>query len=164
MMTVIGSTATSDLRPRLFSVSIPYLPCFFSGTGDMFAALTVCRFREAATKAKLLNTTSWQSPDDVTAENLPLAKAVEKVLSSMQMVLEKTVEARDQELEANGWGEKERSNAAGVEASRGGDGQDKREYLARTKAGEVRVVRNRQALIAPEIRYKAKRFESAVLE
>jgi len=37
-MSVIGSSATSDGKPRLFRITIPSYPVFFSGTGDMFAA------------------------------------------------------------------------------------------------------------------------------
>ncbi|KAJ4345216.1 proliferating cell nuclear antigen [Didymosphaeria variabile] len=40
-ITIIGSTATSDFTPRLFRIDTPRAPLFFSGTGDMFAALTI---------------------------------------------------------------------------------------------------------------------------
>merc|ERR1711939_1167705 len=42
----------------------------------------------------LLDTAAWMPDDDVPAVELPLAKATEKVLSSMHMVLEKTIQAK----------------------------------------------------------------------
>ncbi|KKK24279.1 pyridoxine kinase [Aspergillus rambellii] len=102
-LTVIGSTITSTGLPRLFRIDVPALDCFFSGTGDMFAALTVARLREAvftAADPDLKNRKSWVSGDEVPATELPLAKAAEKVLASMHDVLEKTMEARDAELAA----------------------------------------------------------------
>ncbi|EMC94950.1 hypothetical protein BAUCODRAFT_47812, partial [Baudoinia panamericana UAMH 10762] len=90
MMTVIGSSATSERKPRMFRISIPALPIMFSGTGDMFAALIVSRFRQAAQQAGVLNKASWRTPDDVAGPDLPLAKAAEKVLASMQAVLKDT--------------------------------------------------------------------------
>ncbi|KAI0483235.1 Ribokinase-like protein [Xylariaceae sp. FL0804] len=46
-MAVVGSTRTSARRPRLFRIHFPVLDGYFSGTGDMFAALMVVRLREA---------------------------------------------------------------------------------------------------------------------
>ncbi|PGH06842.1 pyridoxal kinase [Blastomyces parvus] len=46
-LTIIGSTARSDGSPRLFKIEVPRLDCYFCGTGDMFAAMTVARLREA---------------------------------------------------------------------------------------------------------------------
>ena len=45
-MAVVGSTRTSNLRARLFKILFPAIDCYFSGTGDMFAALMVVRLRE----------------------------------------------------------------------------------------------------------------------
>ena len=98
-LTVIGSTTRSDGSPRLFRVDVPALDCFFSGTGDMFAALTVARLSEAVSAVDGLRATkSWVSPDDVAATDLPLASSTVKVLSSMHSVLERTLESRDAEL------------------------------------------------------------------
>lgn len=109
----------------------------------MFAALTVVRLREAITEAGLGNTASWRSPDDVHATDLPLAKAVEKVLASMHAVLRKTKLARDEVME--------RAEAA---EGRSGEGEKDR-YLMETKAAEVRLVRNMSDLRRPEVRYRA---------
>ena len=157
-MTVVGSTSTSDFAPRIFKIDVPAIDCFFSGTGDMFAALTVVRLREAVTDAGLNSTRSWVSPDDVAAVDLPLAKAAEKVLGSMHTVLVKTKEARDQELQSMGGPlgalEKEKDS-------------EKRTGLRRTKAAEVRVVRCLYNLRAPSVDWTAQaidRSDEAVME
>lgn len=151
LLTVIGSTTLSSGKPRLFRIDVPAIDCFFSGTGDMFAALTVARLREAVfadRNPELPNTKSWVSGDDVRPTELPLAKATEKVLASMHNVLEKTNEARDVEL------------AATAPASGGSEEEvQKKEHLRRTKAGEVRLVRNVRFLREPTVEFKAKEWE-----
>jgi pyridoxine kinase len=146
-LTVIGSTTKSDGVPRLFRIDVPALDCFFSGTGDMFAALTVARLSEAVSDAggNLRGTKSWVSPDAVAAVDLPLAKATVKVLSSMHSVLEKTLLSREAELAI----EAPATDGEGAEA------KEKREYLRRTKAAEVRLVRNTRDLRNPEILFEA---------
>lgn len=149
-LTIIGSTTRSDGVPRLFRVDVPTLDCFFSGTGDMFAALTVGRLREAVANTPGLQTTrSWLSSDDVKATELPLAKATVKVLASMHSILEKTLEARDATLAAlpplcaEGLSEEERA---------------KQEHLRRTKATEVQLVRNTKFLREPVVEFEAKEW------
>lgn len=158
-LTVVGSSKTKDGRPRLFKIQVPKLDCFFSGTGDMFAGLLVARLREACAADGLLERAAWMPDDDVQAVDLPLARAVEKVLSSMQMVLEKTLVARDEELRS--FGQSPGASIGGVEGqgNAGSDSEGKRRYLAETKAAEVRVVRNAKDLIHPEQRYKAQSLE-----
>lgn len=110
----------------------------------MFAALTVARLREAVVAAgdNLQSTKSWVSPDEVPSSALPLAQAMTKVLSSMHSVLERTLEARDAELAA----------AAPIECS-SPEEQQKEEHLQRTKAAEVRLVRNVQFLRDPLVQF-----------
>jgi pyridoxine kinase len=146
-LSVIGSTRTSHMRSRLFRITIPALPIFFSGTGDMFASLMVSRLRQAASEANLLNTASWRSSDEVAAHDLPLAKAAEKVLASMHTVLKDT--AAHYDGAAKTWQED-------VHAGRVDSGRDSKDnelesqrHLVLTKAAEVRVVRNARALIDP---------------
>jgi len=146
---VIGSTARTNGSPRVFKIEVPDIDCFFSGTGDMFAALTVSRLRQAATDAKVATSRSWVSSDDVEAVDLPLAKATEKVVASMQEVLEKTKIARDKEIEAYD---------ASTEALEEKD-SEKRLHLRRTKAAEVRLIRNVNALKSPTRKFKAKKLE-----
>lgn len=117
----------------------------------MFAALTVVRLKEACLRAGVHTTNSWVSPDDVAAADLPLAHATQKVLSSMQMVLERTVRERDREMRM--WESGMRTGGGLDDASDEGGGR--RRHLAETKAAEVRVVRNVRALCEPEERYRA---------
>ncbi|KAH0292232.1 Ribokinase-like protein, partial [Aureobasidium sp. EXF-3399] len=144
-LSIVGSTADSDFNPRLFRLKVPAFPVFFSGTGDMFAALMVARLREACLAADLLTTAHWQPPDEVTATELPLAKAAEKVLASMHLVLKKTMDSRQQELEKME-GTEQLNSGIGEEADKDNE-SDK--YLRLTKAAEVRVVRNWKDLVYP---------------
>lgn len=68
----------------------------------MFAALTVPRLIEAVAAApaehNLPATPSWRSPDHVAPQDLPLARAAQKVLASMQAVLGKTAEACERKM------------------------------------------------------------------
>ncbi|KAF2855389.1 Ribokinase-like protein [Plenodomus tracheiphilus IPT5] len=143
-LTIIGSTATSDHKPRLFRIDTPQLPIFFSGTGDMFAALTVPRLiesvRAASTPEHALHTTpSWRSPDDVPAEELPLAKACQKVLASMQAVLHKTAVSCQEKMEAYDTRMKKVGSGSGDEE----DAEtEKQRHLALMQASEVQVVRH----------------------
>ncbi|KAL4956700.1 Ribokinase-like protein [Aspergillus filifer] len=154
LLTIIGSTTLSNGQPRLFRIDVPAIDCFFSGTGDMFAALTVARLREAVfddSNPNLRNTKSWVSPDEVRPTDLPLAKATEKVLASMHNVLERTIEARDRELAAT---------AAKPETVTGTkEDIQKKEHLRRTKAAEIRLVRNVKFLREPTVGFKAREWE-----
>jgi pyridoxine kinase len=147
-LSIVGSTARRDGSPRCFRIDVPAIDCFFSGTGDMFAALTVVRLREATTSAGLHTVTSWLSPDDVEPVDLPLAKASEKVLGSMHAILQKTKKARDEAL----------ADMEPLALEKGGK-DEKRLSLLMTKAAEVRVVRNLGDLIYPESIFRAQAFE-----
>ncbi|GIZ43291.1 hypothetical protein CKM354_000652300 [Cercospora kikuchii] len=144
-LSIIGSTATSNGTPRLFRITVPALPVFFSGTGDMFAALLVARLKEAAKEHGVLDTLSWRSGDEVKGPELPLAKATEKVLASMGAVLKDT--ARHYEGVS-----KELEQGQDLNEGSGEEGQKEREkerHLRLTRAAEVRVVRNARALREP---------------
>ncbi|KAF2723316.1 Ribokinase-like protein [Polychaeton citri CBS 116435] len=147
-LTIIGSTATSAYTPRLFRITVPALPIYFSGTGDMFAALLVARLRQTANEAGLLNTMSWQSPDEVEATDLPLAKAAEKVLASMHSVLQDTADHYNsvvKQMDEESKRELNEGKGAKAEADK-----DMQRHLRLTRAAEVRVVRNVSALRHPE--------------
>lgn len=138
-LSVIGSTATSDLKPRLFRITVPALPVFFSGTGDMFAACLVARLRQAAKQANLLDRHSWRSADDVAGPDLPLATATEKVLASMHAIL------RDTAAHYTIAAEKIEDAMKSVsEVDR-----ESQKHLRLTRAAEVRVVRNARLLRDP---------------
>ncbi|KAL8896989.1 MAG: hypothetical protein Q9207_007446 [Kuettlingeria erythrocarpa] len=147
-ISVVGSSSRTDGSPRLFKVDIPAIDCFFSGTGDMFAALIVVRLRQAVFEKGLVGNKSWRSPDEVDALDLPLATATEKVLGSMHTVLGKTKLARDAELEGMG-----RPQGALEKDS------EKRLHLRKTKAAEVRLVRNLQDLIQPAVNFRAQALD-----
>ena len=150
-LTVIGSTTRSDGTPRLFRVEVPALDCFFNGTGDLFAALTVARLREAVFSTPELRTAkSWVSPDDVTATELPLAKATVKVLASMHSILEKTMEARAAELAVQSGEDLQSLDEKEME---------KQAHLRRTKAAEVRLVRNVKYLRDPVVEFRAEEWK-----
>ena len=107
----------------------------------MFAALTIVRLREAVAEQHVAQAKSWVSPDTIKAVDLPLAKAAEKVLGSMQTVLEKTKKARDESLE---------SMSGPLGALEKEKGSEKRVHLRKTKAAEVRLVRNLTDLREPK--------------
>ncbi|KAF2459798.1 Ribokinase-like protein, partial [Lineolata rhizophorae] len=161
VLTIVGSTSTSSHAPRIFRIDVPAFPHFFSGTGDMFAALTVARLREAVMATSggddggVARTPHWRSPDDVAPADLPLARAAQMVLASMHAVLEDTAARADATMAEDGEG-------AGKEG--GGAGREKKEmrrHVARMKAAEVRVVRNAALLRAPP---DVERFKPRALE
>ena len=144
-LSVVGSTLNSKAEPRIFEIKIPAIDCFFSGTGDMFAALMLVRLREAVNKVEgLMKTKSWISGDEVEATELPLAKACEKVLASMHEVLTRTKANRDREME----------KYKDVDWT----GDEKRKNLVESKAAEVRLVRNLDCLRHPEVEFRAQKF------
>ena len=146
-LSVIGSTRRSDGSSRMFQIDVPNIDCFFSGTGDMFAALTVARLREEVAIADIGNVASWLSGDEVDILDLPLTKAIEKVLASMQQVLEKTKKAMDLELGAQGLSLDDQGLS------------EKSQRLQKSKASEVRLVRNMVDLVHPKVIYKALALE-----
>lgn len=128
----------------------------FSGTGDMFAALMLVRLREAVSAIPGLGEkASWISDDEVLPQDLPCAKAAERALASMQVVLVRTKEARDAEVgrlevaeEAETWDTDEEKIAV-----------EKARLLTRTKAAEVRLVRNLDCLREPEVKFFAEKVD-----
>ncbi|KAK6531927.1 putative pyridoxal kinase [Orbilia ellipsospora] len=140
----IGSSMTTDGKPRAFSITVPMLKGPFVGTGDMFASLMVSRFRHAAASAGLLERQSWMSPDEVKAADLPLARAAEKVLASMDKVLKKTGDARDKKVKALD------------ENDEGADAPIKRARYMR--AAELRLVQCVEEIQRPVVKYTAKEF------
>jgi len=147
-LSVVGSTMTSSRRSRPFKIVFPAIDCYFSGTGDMFAALTVVRIREAVWNSPgLSETESWRSPDEVDALELPLAKACERVLASMHEVLTKTREAMGRagvSVEVNGKGMS--------------DDDKKKARLLKSKAAELRLVRHLDSLRLPKVQFHPARM------
>lgn len=91
--------------------------------------------------------------------DLPLAKAAEKVLGSMHVILQKTKMARDEDLA----GLDPLEGLEGeVEEGSGGDEKQRRvklKLLRMAKAAEVRVVRNLGDLREPDVVARAEGFE-----
>ncbi|KAI0396657.1 Ribokinase-like protein [Xylariaceae sp. FL0594] len=159
-MSVVGSTRTSERRPRLFTIQFPVFNAYFSGTGDMFAALMVVRMREAVAHSvddetkPLRNTASWLSPDDVQPTDLPLARAAEKVLASMHEVLARTCEGIAPDLAAS---------VARLAVRRGVSEEVVRAepetmHLLKSRAAELKLSRNLGCLREPAIEYHAEKM------
>lgn len=145
-LSVVGSTMTSTGQTRAFKIRFPAIDAYFSGTGDMFAALMVVRMRQAVheTGRGLESTASWLSPDGVDALDLPLARAAESVLASMHEVLGATCESMKAEVQ--------RAEA------QVGSGDERRMHLARSKAAELRLVRHLGSLRQPKTYFKAQKM------
>lgn len=139
---------TSSHKPRAFTIRFPAIDAYFSGTGDMFAALMVVRMREAVLSAAgeqgLGNRAAWLSDDSVDALDLPLAKAAEKVLASMHEVLGATCQSMKAEVRR-------------VETEIGTE-DEKRLHLAKSKAAELRLVRHLGSLRDPKVQFKAQKM------
>ena len=112
----------------------------------MFAALTVARLREAANEAGVHKTASWRSSDEIPATETPLAKATQKVVASMQAVLGKTYEAYKELVPAIEAQEERAGCGTGEEAV---VSEKLKTHLKKTKAAEVRIVKNVRDLIDP---------------
>lgn len=150
-MSVVGSTKTSTGKSRLFKIHFPVFDCYFSGTGDMFAALMVVRMREAVYNSGkgLRETASWVSSDEVQPWDLPLAKAAEKVLASMHEVLSRTCDGMESEVKAG---------LAGLGQSMSEDEEQRKLHLLRSRAAELKLVRNLGCLRSPNIEYRAEKM------
>ena len=144
-MVCAGSTLTPHTRrARKFVCDVEIVDGFFSGTGDLFAALLLARLRDQAEAAGLLGTKGWVSGEDVVqAEELPLAKAVGLVLASMGGVLEKTRVERERRLE-------------GVDLEALGE---KELIVAKARASELRLVQSQQEILVPGVGVGARPLE-----
>lgn len=152
-LSVVGSTMTSACEPRAFKIRFPAIDAYFSGTGDMFAALMVVRIRQAVSEMSsstaeestpLSAREAWLSDDTVDTLELPLARAAERVLASMHEVLDATCRSMKAEV----------SRAA----EELGAADEKRMHLARSKAAELRLVRHLGSLREPSVQFKAQRM------
>ena len=148
-LSVVGSSMTSTGAARFFKIVFPSIDCYFSGTGDMFAALMVTRMREAIynspSEQGLCNRASWLSDDAISPLDLPLARATERVLASMHEVLDRTATGMKVVVE--------RTKAAIAEADRT---DEKMGNLLATKGAELRLVRHLDCLRTPTTEFHAK--------
>ncbi|WYZ34820.1 hypothetical protein EsH8_I_001096 [Colletotrichum jinshuiense] len=146
-LSVVGSSMSPTTgEPRLFKIVFPAIDAYFSGTGDMFAALMTVRMREAVIAAEggLKDTKSWLSGDGVDALELPLAKAAEMVLASMHEVLTQTARGMEAIVKAAGEAETEEERT--------------RLHLLKSKSAELKLVRNLASLRDPVVEFRAKRL------
>lgn len=137
-MLCAGSSITSTGASRKFFLPVPIIPGVFVGTGDMFSALTLARFREQAELSGLLDTESWLSDDSVKVTALPLARALEQVLGSMHRVLERTRVVRDRKRAAMALEE-----------------DKKMDNVRMMKVSELQLVKGQRDLLQPGNDYKA---------
>ena len=175
-LSVVGSSMTSDRRARAFKIVFPAIDCYFSGTGDMFAALMVVRMREAVHNnhhargqpqqqqngvvPSLSEREAWLSDDSVEALDLPLAKAAEKVLASMHEVLSKTAENIERSMQKTRAGVAAAAEVDGVgaDAAAEAEAERKKVHLLKSKAAELRLVRHLDSLRYPKVEFRATRL------
>ncbi|KAF4781588.1 pyridoxal kinase [Colletotrichum scovillei] len=158
-LSVVGSSMSpSTGEPRLFKIVFPAIDAYFSGTGDMFAALMTVRMREAVIAAsagansegqqqQLKDRESWLSGDEVDALDLPLAKAAEMVLASMHEVLTQTVRGMQEVVAA----------AGGDALAETEEGRTKL-HLLKSKSAELKLVRNLASLREPTVELRARKL------
>lgn len=121
---------------NIWSIQFPEVQGYFSGVGDMFAALTLGRFHPEASTSAQAN----QSANELT----PIAKASELAIASLQGVLSNTCRVIDQlETESN----------ADTDAE-GNDGAQAK--VDRMRRRELRVVQSKNEIESPTIAYRAK--------
>lgn len=114
----------------------------------MFGALVTARMREAVQAVSgLISQPSWLSDDSVSAAELPLARAAEKVLASMHEVLTKTRDAMPGVIERTRARLSEQDRASG-----------KGEQQIKSKASELQLVQNLECLRSPGVEFKAQQI------
>jgi pyridoxine kinase len=127
-----GSTATIQLEPRPFIFEIPIIDVQFIGTGDLFASLLLARLHPFANHL--------MPHENVSPIELPLARALEMVIASMQGVLQTTKAAMDRQL------------------AKDGDVKlltEKEKLVNLMRAAELRLVGSQEALLHPEVKVRA---------
>ena len=120
------------------------------------------------TTSLAINSRRWVSGDSATdPTQLPLAKAVEKVLASMHAVLKDTADYATSAMKT-GQAVSFSSSSPSSTSLSGPEQQqhqqsEKERHLKQTKAAEIRVLRNIEALKDPPSveKFKARRFFSS---
>jgi len=183
-MSVVGSSMTSDLRPRLFKIHFPVFDGYFSGTGDMFAALMVTRMREAVYQADSAAPASapqhsGQQPASASASATSNPTASSSGTAPMLLrdtpswlspdsvpVLDLPLAKAAEKVLASMHEVLARTCASMVVeveravAARGGPDKVDSEtvHLLRSKAAELRLSRNLECLRDPKIEYRAEKM------
>jgi pyridoxine kinase len=143
-MMCAGSSKASDGKSRKFVVNVPIIDGFYSGTGDLFAALTLSILRKESAAMGLVEVQSWLPPDYIPALELPLTRSIERVLGSMHLVIEKTRQARDDMVQKE---------------SEGKIMDPKEAHIRNTRRSELRLIQSQQALLAPTVKYTAEELQ-----
>jgi pyridoxine kinase len=132
-----GSTLREDDKPRPFMLEVPIIHGVFVGTGDLFAALLLIRLHPFVDQLR--------PSDYVSAVDLPLAKALEFVIASMQEVLKNTKVAMDQQLARDG-----DMNSL----------SEKEKRVNIMRAAELRLVQSQGPLTHPHVKVRALPIEN----
>jgi len=127
-----GSTATTQFEPRPFMIQTPVIDGPFVGTGDLFASLLLARLHP------FIGHLTPHQP--FTAIDLPLARAVEMVIASMQGILRETKTAMDRQLRKDG-------DVTSL--------TEKERLVRKMRACELRLVGCQDTLLHPDIVVRA---------
>lgn len=127
---------------QIWSIEFPEVQGYFSGVGDMFAALTLGRFHPDATKDA--NQAATQTNGASSKPLTPIAKASELAIASLQGILSntcRTIEQIEHNLQAN---------------AESGKVDEAQERVDRMRRRELRVVQSKKEIESPTIVYRAK--------
>ncbi|SAM82009.1 related to pyridoxal kinase [Ustilago bromivora] len=123
---------------EIWSIQFPEVQGYFSGVGDMFAALTLGRFQPESQASAADGAVNGETGKPLN----PIAKASELAIASLQGILSNTCKVID-ELEAN----------VGNKGNRVDEAQAK---VDRMRRRELRVVQSKKEIESPTIVYRAK--------
>ncbi|EST05517.1 Phosphomethylpyrimidine kinase type-1 [Kalmanozyma brasiliensis GHG001] len=118
---------------QVWSIQFPEVQGYFSGVGDMFAALTLGRFHREGQMASQAN--------GATKDLTPIAKASELAIASLQGILSNTCKVIDQI-------EKDLPDSTGKDEAQ--------EKVDRMRRRELRVVQSKKEIESPMIVYRAR--------
>lgn len=138
-MVLVGSTRLSgssgSLRP--WFIQFPEIKGYFSGVGDLFAALLIGRFQPSDGAAA--------SPAPTDEHQLtPIAQAAEQAIASVQAVLHRTLQTT-QSLD----------DESSSSASNADESQRKVDTMRKR---ELRIIQSRKDIEFPEVKHHAKLF------
>ncbi|KAJ1025378.1 hypothetical protein NDA13_004191 [Ustilago tritici] len=123
---------------EIWSIQFPEVQGYFSGVGDMFAALTLGRFQPESQDSAADGAVNGETGKPLT----PIAKASELAIASLQGILSNTCKVID-ELEAN-------------VGNKGGRVDEAQAKVDRMRRRELRVVQSKKEIESPTIVYRAK--------
>ncbi|PWN19278.1 Ribokinase-like protein [Microstroma glucosiphilum] len=133
-MVLVGSSRPSTDTPlKPWFIQFPEVRGYFSGVGDLFAAMTLGRFQNLTAQ-------------DVEAETsvTPIARAAELAVAVVQAVLAKTQKSMD---------------ALEQEVTEGSSGDDAQARVDRMRGRELKIIQSKREIENPEVAYQAKFFK-----